>query len=247
MRGGDYSVGDVVLHARFGHGWVVYAEDGAVKVKFTPEETKTFVAEIAPLEKIAEADDSSPEDLDELVEMLRSGVGDDETTGRNPSSGDLFMPSQKVATAIGMWNGQEVIEAVRASEHATEADIIAFCETFIDGPFREAEEGKSFRRLFDRMLVEGGGIIPEQVEKVRLRDEERTKRQREERKKRPKIEGIEGFEHIFEAFFSGNIPGSTPGNVFGDLCDGDFFDDEDDDHQTTATVKTTQPRPVRGG
>jgi hypothetical protein len=79
MTGTDYLIGDIVCHARYGHGWVVDVGDGIATVNFG-RQTKTFVPQIAPLTKIVEAEDDDPADLDELVELLRLENDDDETT-----------------------------------------------------------------------------------------------------------------------------------------------------------------------
>jgi hypothetical protein len=94
---------------------------------------------------------------------------------KQASSLELFVAAEKVARHTEEWNATTVIERVRESDHATDDDIITFAETFVDGPYREKEEGASFAHLFERMLREGPGIIDEQLEAV----EHERKRRRE--------------------------------------------------------------------
>ena len=76
----------------------------------------------------------------------------------------------KVADAVGAFNGKEVLDRIRESEHATEADIIAFAETFLSGRYREKEPGASFARIFERMLREGGDVIRQEPLPVEPRE-----------------------------------------------------------------------------
>src|SRR5215213_2337064 len=82
MTGTDYLIGDIVCHASYGHGKVV--ETGGVlgtviKVRFGKVE-KRLLPSMAPLEKIASAEEEDPADLDELVALLRLENGDDDET-----------------------------------------------------------------------------------------------------------------------------------------------------------------------
>src|SRR5215217_5687457 len=83
-----------------------------------------------------------------------------------------------VAEAIGAFNGKEVLDRIRESEHATEADLMEFAEVFLGGKYREQRQG-AFARLFERMLREGGGVITEQVEMVKQREQEQRDKIRE--------------------------------------------------------------------
>jgi len=83
-----------------------------------------------------------------------------------------------VAEAIGGHSGQKVVERVRESEHATEADLMEFAEVFLGGKYREQKEG-AFDRLFERMLREGGGVIAQEVEAAEKAAEERRKERRD--------------------------------------------------------------------
>jgi hypothetical protein len=99
------------------------------------------------------------------------------------------------AAVIGASNGKEVLDRIRESEHATEADLIEFAEVFLDGKYREQKEG-AFARLFERLLREGGGVIAQEVEAV---EKERRDKARETT---DKITGEKPFE-TFKQFFGG--------------------------------------------
>src|SRR5215207_11148352 len=89
-----------------------------------------------------------------------------------------------VAEAIGGHSGQKVVERVRESEHATEADLMEFAEVFLGGKYREQKEG-AFARLFERMLREGGGVIAQEVEAAEKAAEERRKERRDKAARPP--------------------------------------------------------------
>jgi len=148
---------------------------------------------------------------------------------------DIFLATEKVASAIGAFNGQAVIERIRESEHATEADLVEFAETFLSGRYREMESGASFARLFERMLREGSGIIQQEVEEA----ERERKRKQEERDKNRKDVGKNiglGFEQLIAAFLRGDL------GAFGE----DFFSVSDEittSRKRYSTQKDGQGRP----
>jgi len=113
---------------------------------------------------------------------------------------DVFMASEKVAQAIGEWNGQRVVERVRESEHATEADIIAFAEAFLSGGYREREPGASFARIFEQILRKGGDVIQQQMELV----QSERKRKQEELAERLKNTPLDP-EQILASFFDDDL------------------------------------------
>jgi hypothetical protein len=117
------------------------------------------------------------------------------------------------AAVIGASNGKEVLDRIRESEHATEADLIEFAEVFLDGKYREQKEG-AFARLFERMLREGGGVIAQEVEAV---EKERRDKARETADK-----------------ILGEDPFGTFGQFFGeDFADFFGLDDLDDEDEST--------------
>src|SRR5215208_3715435 len=94
---------------------------------------------------------------------------------------DHMTAVDNVADAIGASNGKEVLDRVRESEHATEADLMEFAEVFLGGKYREQKEG-AFACLFERMLREGGGVIAQEVEAA----EKATEARRKERRDKPR-------------------------------------------------------------
>src|SRR5215217_5939973 len=111
-----------------------------------------------------------------------------------------------VAEAIGASNGKEVLDRIRRSEHATEADLMEFAEVFLGGKYREQKEG-AFDRLFERMLREGGGVIAQEVEAAEKAAEERRKERRDK--------GRETTDEML---------GEDPFEPFKQLLGEDFFD-----------------------
>jgi len=122
-----------------------------------------------------------------------------------------------VAEAIGAFNGKEVLDRIRRSEHATEADLMEFAEVFLGGKYREQKEG-AFARLFERMLREGGGVIAQEVEAAEKAAEEWRKERRDKaRETTDELLGedpLETFKQLlgedFEDFFDLGEDESTP-------------------------------------
>jgi hypothetical protein len=126
----------------------------------------------------------------------------------------LYEAGAKLGECLGVLPAM-IYEDVRKSEHATMDDVIVFVETFLDGPYQEREEGKSFRRLWERVLAEGNSVIDKQLEAL---EHEQRRRQEEFAKKRENIDvgpSITDFEWVMEAFGLG--PFSDDG-----LFDGEF-------------------------
>ena len=141
----------------------------------------------------------------------------------------------KVADAVGAFNGKEVLDRIRESEHATEADIIAFAETFLSGRYREKEPGASFARIFERMLREGGDVIRQEVEQA----ENERKREQEERDKSRRKEFVEAlgsdgrFDDLYRTFLDALSPGP----------DSFFDDDESTTSRKLYSTQTDKGRP----
>jgi hypothetical protein len=129
-----------------------------------------------------------------------------------------------VADAIGTFNGKEVLDRIRESEHATEADLIEFAEVFLGGKYREQKEG-AFARLFERMLREGGGVIAQEVEAA---EKEATERRAKALSEAMSDDG--SFDRVFESFFG---PGA--GSIFGG----------DGESTPSLAVNSTQPRKTK--
>jgi hypothetical protein len=127
---------------------------------------------------------------------------------------------------IGASNGKEVLDRIRESEHATEADLIEFAEVFLDGKYREQKEG-AFARLFERMLREGGGVIAQEVEAI---EKERRDKARETADK-----------------ILGEDPFGTFGQFFGeDFADFFGLDDLDDEAESTPSRKRYSTQKDKG-
>jgi hypothetical protein len=105
-----------------------------------------------------------------------------------------------VADAIGAFNGKEVLDRIRESEHATEADLMEFAEVFLGGKYREQRQG-AFARLFERMLREGGGVIAQEVQAAEKAAEERYNERRD--KAHETTDEMFGEDHFetFKEFF----------------------------------------------
>ena|SRR5215208_3563551 len=110
----------------------------------------------------------------------------------------------KVADAIGAFNGKEVLDRIRESEHATEADLMEFAEVFLGGKYREQRQG-AFARLFERMLREGDGVIAQEVQAAEKAAEERYNERRD--KAHETTDEMFGEDHFetFKEFFGEDV------------------------------------------
>jgi hypothetical protein len=134
-----------------------------------------------------------------------------------------------VADAIGAFSGKEVLDRIRESQHATEADLMEFAEVFLGGKYREQKEG-AFARLFERMLREGGGVIAQEVQAAEKAAEERYNERRD--KAHETTDEMFGEDHFetFKEFF---------GEDFFDFL-GTFGGPDEDESTPSRKLYSTQ-------